>query len=73
MKAFVLYRIASILLILFAVGHTLGFRQNNPDWKADAVLGLMQSVHFNALGFNRTRGMPLQNRARQRLFGLHGN
>jgi hypothetical protein len=54
MKAFVLYRIASILLVLFAVGHTLGFRQNNPDWKADAVLGLMQSVHFNALGFNRT-------------------
>jgi len=54
MKASVLYRIASVLLVLFAVGHTLAFRQNNPDWKADAVLGLMRSVHFNALGFNRT-------------------
>lgn len=54
MKASVLYRIASVLLLLFAVGHTLGFRQNNPDWKADAVLGLMRSVRFNALGFNRT-------------------
>lgn len=54
MKASLFYRIASVLLVLFAVGHTLGFRQNNPAWGADAVLGLMQSVHFNALGFNRT-------------------
>lgn len=54
MKASVFYRIASVLLVLFALGHTLGFRQNNPDWKAEAVLGLMQSVHFDALGFNRT-------------------
>ena len=54
MKASLFYRIASVLLVLFAVGHTLGFRQNNPDWGADAVLGLMQSVHFDALGFDRT-------------------
>jgi hypothetical protein len=54
MKASLFYRIASGLLVLFAVGHTFGFRQNNPDWGAEAVLGLMRSVHFNALGFNRT-------------------
>lgn len=54
MKASLFYRIASVLLVLFAVGHTLGFRQNNPAWRADAVLGLMRSVHFDALGFNRT-------------------
>jgi hypothetical protein len=54
MKASLFYRIASGLLVLFAVGHTFGFRQNNPDWGADAVLGLMRSVHFDALGFNRT-------------------
>ena len=54
MRASLFYRIASVLLVLFAVGHTLGFRQNNPDWGADAVLALMRSVHFNALGFNRT-------------------
>ena len=54
MKASLFYRIASVLLVLFAVGHTFGFRQNNPDWGADAVLSLMQSVHFHALGFNRT-------------------
>jgi hypothetical protein len=47
-------RFASLLLVLFAVGHTFGFRQINPDWGADAVLGLMRSVHFDALGFNRT-------------------
>lgn len=54
MKASLFYRIASALLVLFAVGHTLGFRQNNPAWGADAVLVLMRSVHFDALGFNRT-------------------
>lgn len=54
MKASLFYRIASVLLVLFAVGHTFGFRQNNPDWGAEAVLGSMRSVHFDALGFNRT-------------------
>jgi uncharacterized membrane protein len=54
MKAPVLYRIASILLLLFAAGHTFGFRQNNPEWGADAVLGLMRSIRFDAQGFSRT-------------------
>src|SRR5438309_8579049 len=54
MKAPILYRISSVLLLLFAAGHTLGFRQNNPEWGADAVLGLMRSVHFDAQGFTRT-------------------
>ena len=54
MKAPILYRIASVLLLLFAAGHTFGFRQNNPEWGADAVLALMRSVHFDAQGFTRT-------------------
>src|SRR6202051_5114019 len=54
MKASVLSRIASVLLGLFAAGHTFGFRQNNPEWGADGVLGLMHSVHFDAQGFTRT-------------------
>jgi hypothetical protein len=54
MKASLFYRIASIVLVLFAVGHTFGFRQNNPEWGAGAVLDLMRSVHFDALGFSRT-------------------
>jgi hypothetical protein len=54
MKASMFYRIAAVLLLLFAAGHTFGFRQNNPKWRADAVLGLMRSVHFDAQGFTRT-------------------
>ena len=54
MKARILYRISSVLLLLFAAGHTFGFRQNNPAWGADPVLGLMRSVRFDAQGFNRT-------------------
>jgi hypothetical protein len=54
MKASIFYRIVAVLLLLFAAGHTLGFRQNNPEWGADAVLGLMRSVHFDAQGFTRT-------------------
>ena len=54
MKAPILYRISSVILLLFAAGHTFGFRQNNPEWGADAVLGLMRSVHFDAQGFTRT-------------------
>jgi hypothetical protein len=50
----VLYRIAAVLLLLFAAGHTFGFRQNNPEWGAGAVLELMRSVHFDAQGFTRT-------------------
>ena len=54
MKAATLYRIAAALLVLFAAGHTLGFRQGDPAWGAGAVIGIMQSVHFNAQGFNRS-------------------
>jgi hypothetical protein len=54
MKAPILYRISSILSLLFAAGHTVGFRRNNPAWGAEAVLGSMRSVHFDAQGFTRT-------------------
>ena len=54
MKAFVFYRIAAALLLLFALGHTLGFRQSDPQWGVDALLGSMRSIHFDVQGFNRT-------------------
>ena len=54
MKAPIFYRISSVLLLLFAAGHTYGFRRNIPEWRAEAVLGLMRSVHFDAQGFTRT-------------------
>jgi hypothetical protein len=48
------YRIAAVLLLLFAVGHTLGFRQSDPNWGVDALLGSMRSIHFDLQGFSRT-------------------
>jgi hypothetical protein len=54
MKASVFYRIAAVLLLLFAVGHTLGFRQSDPQWGVDALLGSMRSIHFDVQGSNRT-------------------
>ena len=54
MRASVFYRTAAVLLLLFAAGHTFGFRQNNPEWQAETVLASMRSVHFDAQGFNRT-------------------
>jgi len=38
MKASIVYRIASVLLLLFAAGHTLGFRESDPKWGVDALL-----------------------------------
>ena len=54
MKASMLYRIAAVLLLLFAVGHTLGFRQSDPAWGVDALLSSMRSIHFDVQGFSRT-------------------
>ena len=54
MKASLFYRIAAVLLLLFAVGHTLGFRQSDPAWGVDTLLGSMRSSHFEVQGFSRT-------------------
>lgn len=54
MKASTFYRVAAVLLSLFAVAHTLGFCQSDPTWGVDAVLGSMRSFHFNVQGFTRT-------------------
>ena len=54
MKAATFYRVAAVCLLLFAVGHTLGFRQSDPKWGVDALLRSMRSIHFDVQGFNRT-------------------
>ena len=54
MKASLFYRIAAVLLSLFAVAHTLGFRQSDPKWGVDALLVSMRSTHFDVQGANRT-------------------
>lgn len=47
-----LYRIASVLIVLLDLGHTAGYPWSDPAWKVD--LHAVQSTHFNVLGFNRT-------------------
>lgn len=54
MKAALFYRIAAVILLLFALGHTLGFRQSDPKWGVAALLGSMHSIHFDVQGFSRT-------------------
>jgi hypothetical protein len=54
MKASLFYRIAAVLLLLLAIGHTLGFRQSDPTWGVDTLLGSMRSIHFEVQGFSRT-------------------
>ena len=54
LKASTLYRVAAILLLLFAIGHTLGFRQSDPHWGVDTMLASMRSIHFDVQGSDRT-------------------
>jgi hypothetical protein len=54
MRASIFYRIAAVLLLVFAAGHTLGFRQSDPAWGVDALLASMRSIHFDVQGFNRS-------------------
>ena len=49
-----LYRIASVLLLLFAIGHTLGFRMIDPKLGVGPLIASLQTHHFQIQGFNRT-------------------
>jgi hypothetical protein len=54
MKPALLLRIASVLTLFFAVGHTIGGMQSwSPAGETD-VLGAMRSYHFDAGGVSRT-------------------
>jgi hypothetical protein len=54
MKASIFYRIAAVLLLLFAAAHTFGFSQVDPTSGMGAVASSMQSVHFDAMGASRS-------------------
>jgi hypothetical protein len=54
MKASIVYRIAAVLLLLFAAGHTLAFHQTDPQWGIDPYLHLLRSIPFEVQGFDRT-------------------
>ena len=54
MKASLFYRIAAVLILLFDIGHTVGFLQHDPEWKVDSLIGSMKSIHFDVQGFSRS-------------------
>lgn len=54
MRASLYFRIAAILIALFAVGHTMGFRQTDPGWGLDSTIASMKTIRFVAQGFNRS-------------------
>jgi hypothetical protein len=54
MKASILYRVAAVLLLVFAAAHTFGFSQSDPQWGVDALLGSLRSIHFDVQGSSRT-------------------
>jgi len=54
MRASILYRISSVLILLFAIGHTLGFRKTDPAWGVDQLLYELKRTVFLVQGFHRT-------------------
>lgn len=54
MRTSFLYRTASILIFLFALGHTLGFRKTDPVWGVDQALSALKQITFSTQGFQRT-------------------
>ena len=53
MSSALLYRVASALLLLYAVGHQLGFRRVDPKWNADATVAAMKAT-FQVQGQTRS-------------------
>jgi hypothetical protein len=57
MKAAVLFKIASVLLLLFAAGHTFGFLSfKPPSVESRAVYESMNNVHFQVRGSSFSYG-----------------
>jgi hypothetical protein len=48
----VLYRIAAVLILLFDLGHSIGYPWSDPKWGVDTTA--MRSSRFEILGFSRT-------------------
>jgi hypothetical protein len=54
LRASLFYRMAAVLILLFDIGHTVGFLQYDPEWKVDSLIGSMKSIHFDIQGFSRS-------------------
>src|SRR5205085_1740670 len=53
MSSTLLYRVASVLLVLYAAGHQIGFRRVDPTWNAAATVAAMK-VPFTVQGQTRS-------------------
>ena len=56
MNPITLYRAASVLLLIFAAGHTSGVFSKPPSPEAKAVNDAMNGVHFTFMGADCTYG-----------------
>jgi hypothetical protein len=54
MTAMLLYRIVSVLLLLFAIGNTFVFRRTEPGWGVDSVVDGMRNTRFEIQGLSRS-------------------
>jgi hypothetical protein len=45
-----IYRIVAVLLVLYMLGHTLGFARVDPRWGVDAPLAQLRTITFVAQG-----------------------
>ena len=54
MSPSLLYRVASVLLVLFGLGHQLGFRRVDPRWGVDSAIGALKATQFQVQGMART-------------------
>jgi hypothetical protein len=55
MNPSLLFRISSVLLLIFSGAHTYGlYHQSKVGLLADAVMASMRTVHFDIMGFNRS-------------------
>jgi len=52
LKSRVLYRISSVLILLFDLGHSAGYPWSDPKWGFDT--SAMRSTHFMLFGFSRS-------------------
>lgn len=50
MSASSIYRTVAMLLLLYAIGHTLGFARVDPRWGVDAPLSQLKTITFAAQG-----------------------
>ena len=54
MRGAIWFRIASVLIAIFAAGHTFGFRQIDSKWGLNSALAAIKSIRVTTQGFTRT-------------------